>query len=491
MSPRARLSIAAAAIAAVVAATVAIPFPAAAQPRPPAPGARLTDAYKREVAFLESEKAALERRLAEDRKAADARKASARAEISALQGRVVSAASEAERLEQLLLDAERKLDAVEQSEDVGEDLVARAETAFSRAGVKLPEAATTADGKPDPARQLEQLGFIFERAPAVLARQAEVRIEAGGYFDVNGARVEGPILHVGAIASFGLVDGAVGPLAPAGEERLKLWPTPGAAEAATRLREGKATATLPLFLYESLEKGAERKAGKTLAQIMEAGGPVGWVIVSLGLAAALMMLARAGLLAWASRGGRRLLRPVLAALSRGDVEAARALAARARNPAGRVLGATLASLDRPREQLEDRVAEAVLHEQPHLARFGSAILVLAAVAPLLGLLGTVTGMIATFDIITEFGTGNPKLLSGGISEALVTTELGLVVAIPALLVGHVLNGWAERIRDSLDAAALAAVNRAAGLEPPDDAPRPARTTDGEPVTYPATREAAA
>ena len=72
-------------------------------------------------------------------------------------------------------------------------------------------------------------------------------------------------------------------------------------------------------------------------------------------------------------------------------------------------------------------------------------------------------MIATFDIITEFGTGNPKLLSGGISIALVTTELGLVVAIPALLLGNLLSGWAENIKGAMDKAALRITNIASGV----------------------------
>ena len=85
--------------------------------------------------------------------------------------------------------------------------------------------------------------------------------------------------------------------------------------------------------------------------------------------------------------------------------------------------------------------------------------VIAAVAPLLGLLGTVTGMISTFDIITEFGTGDPKLLSSGISIALVTTEVGLAVAIPALIFGNLLSGWAESIKDEMEKAALHVMNQ--------------------------------
>ncbi len=101
----------------------------------------------------------------------------------------------------------------------------------------------------------------------------------------------------------------------------------------------------------------------------------------------------------------------------------------------------------------------MLRETPFIQRFGTQILVVAAVAPLLGLLGTVTGMIATFDIITEFGTGDPRMLSGGISEALITTELGLVVAIPTLLLGNLLGVKAKGILDHLDTGALEVINQ--------------------------------
>jgi biopolymer transport protein ExbB len=120
--------------------------------------------------------------------------------------------------------------------------------------------------------------------------------------------------------------------------------------------------------------------------------------------------------------------------------------------------AAVRNLDRDRAHLEDIISESILNESSRLNRFGSVILVIAGVAPLLGLLGTVTGMITTFDIITEFGTGDPKLLSGGISIALVTTELGLAVAIPMLLLGNILSGWAESIKDDMEKGALRVIN---------------------------------
>jgi biopolymer transport protein ExbB len=143
---------------------------------------------------------------------------------------------------------------------------------------------------------------------------------------------------------------------------------------------------------------------------------------------------------------------------KGLLDEAIARCASYKNATSRVLAATIRNLDRDREHLEDIISESILHENSYLDRFGSMIIIIAAVAPLLGLLGTVTGMISTFDIITEFGTGDPKLLSGGISEALVTTELGLIVAIPALIFGNLLSGWAENIKEDMEKAALSVTN---------------------------------
>ncbi|MBQ0779359.1 MAG: MotA/TolQ/ExbB proton channel family protein, partial [Thalassolituus oleivorans] len=90
-------------------------------------------------------------------------------------------------------------------------------------------------------------------------------------------------------------------------------------------------------------------------------------------------------------------------------------------------------LNHDAELIEARLNEAVLRELPALERGQSIIKLLAGIAPLLGLLGTVTGMIATFQAITTYGTGDAKLMAAGISQALITTVLGLIVAIPLLL----------------------------------------------------------
>ena len=149
------------------------------------------------------------------------------------------------------------------------------------------------------------------------------------------------------------------------------------------------------------------------------GGIVGYVIVALGGLGVLLALAR---LIWLQRVQRGVDRQI------DDLDALRS-----DNPLGRVLSVIgskprLEALD----TLELKLDEAILRETPALERWQGLIKLLAAVAPLLGLLGTVTGMIVTFQAITQYGSGDPKLMADGISQALVTTVLGLLAAIPLL-----------------------------------------------------------
>ena len=115
------------------------------------------------------------------------------------------------------------------------------------------------------------------------------------------------------------------------------------------------------------------------------------------------------------------------------------------NPLGRVLQVYQDNKNVDVETLELKLDEAILKETPKLERFLTLIKLISAVAPLLGLLGTVTGMIVTFQAITLFGTGDPKLMAGGISQALMTTVLGLVVAIPTLLLHSVISGRSQAV----------------------------------------------
>ena len=129
------------------------------------------------------------------------------------------------------------------------------------------------------------------------------------------------------------------------------------------------------------------------------------------------------------------------------------------NPLGRVLVVSDENPNMDTETLELKLNEAVLKEIPDLENSLTLIKIIAAVAPLLGLLGTVTGMIITFQAITIFGAGDPKTMASGISSALITTVLGLIVAIPTLLAHTIVSGRAKRVIHVLEEQAAGIIAR--------------------------------
>lgn len=129
------------------------------------------------------------------------------------------------------------------------------------------------------------------------------------------------------------------------------------------------------------------------------------------------------------------------------------------NPLGRILSVYSDELANDVETLSLKLDEAILRETPTIERGLVTLAILAAIAPMLGLLGTVSGMIETFQSITLFGTSDPKLMSGGISQALVTTQLGLAVAIPLLLMHSALSSKSNRLIQILDEESAAIVAR--------------------------------
>ncbi|OUS73457.1 energy transducer TonB [Pseudoalteromonas sp. A601] len=160
------------------------------------------------------------------------------------------------------------------------------------------------------------------------------------------------------------------------------------------------------------------------------GGTVGYVILGVGVIALLIAIER--FLSLMLIGGK-VRRQLKDSVARDD------------NPLGRVMKVKDQYPDVAHDTLELKLSEAILREMPKITRNLTLIKIISVVAPLLGLLGTVTGMINTFQAITLFGTGDPKLMAGGISQALVTTVLGLVVAIPTVFLYTLLNTRAKNI----------------------------------------------
>lgn len=173
----------------------------------------------------------------------------------------------------------------------------------------------------------------------------------------------------------------------------------------------------------------------TLQERIQQGGVIGYVIIALGILGLILVIERLIVLNAVSSSMRRQLKR-----SKPSTK----------NPLGRVLSVYHNDPNMDVETLELKLDEAILKETPRLDRGLQLIRLIAAIAPLLGLLGTVTGMIRTFQAITLFGTGDPKLMAGGISQALVTTVLGLTVAIPMALLHRVLASQSRDLTQILE-----------------------------------------
>jgi biopolymer transport protein ExbB len=201
--------------------------------------------------------------------------------------------------------------------------------------------------------------------------------------------------------------------------------------------------------------------GTNLMEQIRAGGPIIWPIFLIALAALAIVIVKIIYLNRMSGNTDRIMGEVNELVARGDWKACEQIVAGHQGkkwPVVRVIRAGLEARDESRETLESVLQEAILHELPQVQKGIAMLAVLGAVAPLLGLLGTVTGMIDTFRVITLFGTSDPKLMSGGISEALVTTELGLAVAIPIMLLHTYLSRKSDHLIGDMESKAVQMTN---------------------------------
>jgi biopolymer transport protein ExbB len=177
-----------------------------------------------------------------------------------------------------------------------------------------------------------------------------------------------------------------------------------------------------------------------MLEIVQAGGYLMWPIIACSVIAVAIVLERL----WTLQEKRVL--PVNVAnqvwewLQHNQIEAQQIQQVHQSSPFGEVLAAGLAYRHAPREVLKEVVEDSGRHVVHDLERYLNPLGTIAAISPLLGLLGTVSGMIRSFTAITTEGVGNPAVLAGGISEALITTAAGLTVAIPALIAYRYLRG---------------------------------------------------
>jgi biopolymer transport protein ExbB len=272
----------------------------------------------------------------------------------------------------------------------------------------------------------------------------------GSFIGTDGLDHEGELVRIGTFSSaFREGDGALGFLRPTadGSRLVAAKGEPGwSLRSAMNDFFDRESAVFPVDISNGAALSRLAQGQKSVWEWLSAGGLLVWPIILVGAVALGLIIERFYSLSRIRGNSDRNMKIILGMVSRGEWEQCRDFCAQEKDfPTCRIIGHTLRYIGNTREIIENAFQEGLLKELPMLERFLPTLGVLAAVAPLLGLLGTVTGMINTFQIISQYGTGDPRMMSGGISEALVTTQLGLAVAVPIMLLHHLLERRVDRI----------------------------------------------
>lgn len=191
-----------------------------------------------------------------------------------------------------------------------------------------------------------------------------------------------------------------------------------------------------------------------MLELFRSGGLLMWPILACSIIAVAIVCERFWTLNRRAVTPSDLTAEVQQLIERRDLNPARIQAIRENSPLGRILAAGLENLGSGRYVMKDAIEEAGRHVVHELERFLNSLGTIAAITPLLGLLGTVIGMIKVFAAITTYGVGDPTVLADGISQALITTAAGLTVGIPALMFYRYFRGKVNELTVSLEQEAL-------------------------------------
>jgi biopolymer transport protein ExbB len=237
------------------------------------------------------------------------------------------------------------------------------------------------------------------------------------------------------------------------------------ASAISEAAQGKNRIALPVDVlqYKSLGsgfvKGQEETWTKSFAAWFKAGGVTLYPLFAVGIIALLMIMERLIYFARKNTNAPAFTARFLQLAEGRRWQEAKELCARSGSALARTLGALAAHADHSRDAAEKAVREAMLREVPALEKRLPLIAAMGAAAPLLGLLGTVSGLVTLFKVLNQLGANDPKVLAGGISEALINTETGLAIAIPVLLIHGFLNEKLDTMNASLSSASMEALNK--------------------------------
>lgn len=313
---------------------------------------------------------------------------------------------------------------------------------------EYPERLGTLDALLDTARfpGLDGIRSLAGVAMDEMKASGEVVKHPGTWVSADGSEQSGTIVRFGALCAGYVGEDGAGYLrpAPGGVLEAVVGDLNGAVNAVEEFADGE-RADAPLdFSGGEVFRRFQKDNG--LVTSLRNGGLLVWPILLAGVIGLLLAGERFWTL-WRIRVCPECrMNKAFVWAGRGDLEkCASCLGTKGSTPTCRVLSHVILHSGGTLVSMEKGLQEAILQELPRLERFLPTMSILAAVAPLLGLLGTVTGMIDTFRVITVFGAGDPRMMSGGISEALITTQLGLAVAVPLTLIHHFLERKVDRI----------------------------------------------
>jgi len=404
-------------------------------------------AFEREFTHLFAEKNTLETQKKEYRKRSLTSVQELEQEILKLQRELVKQKSYGMQL----VDKKQKMEIqLGEKSDIASSFLSLIQSAEQDLGLDLPKEDSS----------LNKFVALCTEQRKIIQNGRQISQSPGTFFQADGQQVEGQILRLGEIAAFGKYANTLGSLIPIGKQELQIHTTVGA-KVAEDMFAGKSTVAGEFFLVEGFSQAITLEKDRTLYETLQAGGIVAWVIAILGGFGVFVALIRAILLSLSPLRGLN----EEAELQRLQEEGQSKLS---------FLSKMWNSTPKAHDQLLEEAEAELIGMEAKTNRFAVILPVIAAVAPLLGLLGTVTGMISTFEIITEHGTGDPRMLSSGISEALITTQLGLIVAIPMLLFGNMLKSWSKSQLVILESLILRVVSAQSTSHQPPPLPQEAK-----------------
>ena len=321
---------------------------------------------------------------------------------------------------------------------------------------------------------IQKMKALLDLRNSWVSQSASLGIGRRTFLGESGKPITAEVLRIGNASAFGLTpDGELYGLGRVGASTISTFEWQRILQSETVLnfrkqfpnwiRQGEIAGYLSMDLLQNKQSKAlltrgEKNLQEKAIDFAKAGGPVMFPLGGILLWALGLILWRIVNLFLLRRKQTALVKKLLPLLIKGKESSALDLLVGKKGFQADLLRLCLNAHGKSREWIEKKVTDRFTMEMPRLNKSLDTLAVLAAAAPLLGLLGTVTGMITLFESITRFGTSDPKLMAGGISEALVTTEVGLILAIPILLIHNWLKGRRNAIVDQAEINTLKVIH---------------------------------